>query len=291
MATTSKSEHIKAEYPAWQFWKRLQPQKDVGMSDAEARAAGILPPAGWQPPRYSASERVASLRAWSRAGARVASLLRSQSTLQGTRRAQQVCRELLDTLGLELTVTGEEHRPPAHTGAIFMWNQTSHLDHLILGAIADRPFRSLYNIELAKVPLYGNWLKKQQHYLVDRYDERQWRESIARAAEDIRERGVSILVSPEGTRSWDGRLLPMKRGAFILAIEAGAPIIPIEIIGAHRALPRGSGVLRPGPIRVSFLKPVDPSPYSQEQRSELEARVASCWGTEGRVDPAPTSIR
>lgn len=273
-----KFDHIRASVPAWQFWRRLQPQKDMGMSDAEARDAGILPPLGWRPPVYSPMERLQSLRVWSRTLLRFPAILRASKDLQRVERGRYVCRELLGALGVQLVISGTEHCPPAGSGAIFMWNQTSHLDHLILGAIADRRFRSLYNIELAQVPVYGQWLKKQEHYLVDRYDEDQWRRSIAQAAQDVRERGISILVSPEGTRSWDGRLLPMKRGAFILAIEARAPIIPIRIIGAGRALPRGSSVLRPGRIQVQFLKSVDPRPYSQAERTALEALVSERFG-------------
>ncbi|MCB0219980.1 MAG: 1-acyl-sn-glycerol-3-phosphate acyltransferase [Chrysiogenetes bacterium] len=270
-----KSDHVRASVPAWQFWKHLQPQKDVGMSDAEARDAGILPPLGWQPPGYSAMERIHSIRAWLQAAFRFPAILRASDALPGVERERYICRELLGALGVELTISGTENCPPAESGAIFMWNQTSHLDHLILGAIADRRFRSLYNVELSRMPLYGKWLKRQQHYLVDRYDEDQWRGSIAQAAQDVRERGISILVSPEGTRSWDGRLLPMKRGAFILAIEARAPIIPIRIVGADRALPRGSHILRRERIQVRFLEPVDPTPYSQDERAALESLVAA----------------
>lgn len=274
-----KSDHIRASVPAWHFWKRLNPQKDVGMSDAEAREAGILPPVGWNPPDYSAMERLQSIRAWSRAAFRLPALVHANKDLPGVERGRYICRELLGALGMQLTISQTENRPPVESGAIFMWNQTSHLDHLILGAIADRRFRSLYNSELGQVPLYGKWLKKQQHYLVDRYDEDQWRRSIAQAARDVREQGMSILVSPEGTRSWDGRLLPMKRGAFILAIEARAPIIPIRIIGAHRALPRGSHVLRMTRIQVQFMEPVEPAPYSRDERAALESLVAARLGS------------
>jgi len=244
------------------------------MSDAEAREAGILPPLGWRPHHYLAQEHLASAFLWTRGTSCITSNLRARTHETGLQRSRRICQELLGALGQELTIRGEENRPSPEQGAVFMWNQTSHLDHLILGAIADRPFRSLYNVELAKIPGYGNWLRKQGHYLVDRYDEGQWRESIARAAEDVREHGVSILVSPEGTRSWDGKLLPMKRGAFMLAIEATAPIIPIMIRGAHEALPRGSSVLRPGHISVEFLDPVDPRAFTQETRKELKTLVA-----------------
>lgn len=268
------SNHIRQKVPAWQLWKKFRPQKDVGMSDAEAREAGILPPLGWREVRYSMQERLRSTMCWGRAAAMLAAELGRGTQDCGFTRGRRVCLALLGALGLELSVAGQDRTPPPDQGALFMWNQTSHLDHLVLGAIADRPYRSLYNIELARVPGYGKWLRKEGHYLVDRYDEEQWQRSIAQAAGDVREKGVSILVSPEGTRSWDGKLLPMKRGAFILAIEAAAPIVPIVIGGGHEALPRGSSVLRPGRISVKFLDPIDPRAFTQETRKELKALVA-----------------
>ncbi|MCW5829622.1 MAG: 1-acyl-sn-glycerol-3-phosphate acyltransferase [Deltaproteobacteria bacterium] len=259
------------------FWRRLRPRPDASMTEAEARMAGVIPPDGWKRPAYAFPERAMSTFAWGRLAAFVARSRRrndSGSSAPGLERSRAFCRGALEALDIDLKVSGTSRLPPTETGILFMWNQTSHLDHLILGAVVDRPVRSLYNVELAKVPVYGPWLRKQGHYLVDRYNEEQWRESISRAATDVREKGVSILISPEGTRSWDGRLLPMKRGAFILAIESGAPIVPIIIRGAHRALPRTSGIIRPGTIEVEFGPLVDPRPFTQETRSRLKAQVA-----------------
>ncbi len=262
-------------------WRRLRPRPDAGMSEAEAREAGILPPEGWRPPVHHFPERAQSAFAWARLGVYLRREWRRRhdpGSTAGIERARRFCRGALEALDLDLQVSGEDRLPPKDQGVLFMWNQTSHLDHLVLGAIIDRPVRSLYNIELAKVPVYGDWLRKQNHYLVDRYDEDQWRQSIEQAAKDVREQNVSILISPEGTRSWDGRLLPMKRGAFMLAIDSGAPIVPVVIRGAHEALPRGSGVIRPGrTIRVKFASPVETQGYTQETRRDLKATVADVW--------------
>lgn len=263
-------------------WRRFRPRPDAGMTPAEAREAGILPPEGWKKPVYHFPERAQSAIAWGR----LAVYLRREwerrkqaPEVPGTERARRFCRGALEALDLNLEVTGEDRLPPKDRGVLFMWNQTSHLDHLVLGAVIDRPVRSLYNIELAKVPVYGDWLRKQKHYLVDRYDEAQWRDAISRAARDVRDQNVSILISPEGTRSWDGKLLPMKRGAFILAIESKAPVVPVIIRGAHEALPRGSGVIRPGgTIRVELSPAVETGGYTQESRADLKRRVAGILG-------------
>ena len=109
------------------------------------------------------------------------------------------------------------------------------------------------------------------HFWVDRTDETQWRAQVAQAAARVRD-GACILVSPEGTRSWDGRLLPMKRGAFLLARESGRPIVCMTVIGAGDRLPRGSLAVRPGPVRVVFSEPIPST-----DAPDLERRVAATF--------------
>jgi 1-acyl-sn-glycerol-3-phosphate acyltransferase len=171
-------------------------------------------------------------------------------------------RTTLVELGVELTVDYAE-RVPQEGGLLLMWNQESHLDHLVLGAAIPRPFLSLYNNEVARIPFYGEHMRRTGHLHIDRNDEQQWRASVARAAERIRE-GACVLVSPEGTRSWDGRLLPMKRGAFLLATSAERPIVCVTLIGGHARMPRGSAVVRPGPLRVVFSQPIPTSGYGAD---------------------------
>jgi 1-acyl-sn-glycerol-3-phosphate acyltransferase len=78
-------------------------------------------------------------------------------------------------------------------------------------------------------------------------------------------------VSPEGTRSRDGELLPLKRGALLLAREAARPLVCVTVIGGHQRMPRGSLVVRGGPLRVVFGHPLSVASASED---ELRARVA-----------------
>ena len=153
-----------------------------------------------------------------------------------------------------------------------MWNQTSHLDHLVLPAAIPRPFHSLFNNEIKGTPLYGPYLRSSGHFWIDRTDEAQWRVQLAGVAAHIRD-GACVLISPEGTRSWDGKLSALKRGAFILARQAGAPIVCVTIVGAHERLPRGTIAVRPGRIRVSFSAPI---PVAAEDPT-LEEQVAAAF--------------
>ena len=92
--------------------------------------------------------------------------------------------------------------------------------------------------------------------------------SLEKATEALRS-GQSFLIYPEGTRSNDGRLQKFKKGAVVMAIKAGAPIVPVACSGAHRLMKKRSLVLHPGEILVEFLPPIDPSGFSMEERDAL----------------------
>ncbi len=191
------------------------------------------------------------------------------TSVHGLRDLRQRFERALARLGVALEVVGAQ-RVPATGGLVIMWNQESHLDHVILGAATPRPFFSLYNNAVARVPLYGEHLRRSGHVHIDRRDEGQWRPAVASAAERVK-RGECVVLSPEGTRSRDGVLLPMKRGAFILASASTRPIVCMTVIGGHRVMPRGRAIVRPGLIRVVFSEPI---PTVGTSRVELAARVA-----------------
>jgi 1-acyl-sn-glycerol-3-phosphate acyltransferase len=178
----------------------------------------------------------------------------------------------LRELGIELRVTGSE-RVPRDGGLVFMWNQTSHLDHLVLPAAIPRPFHTTYNNEVRRFPIYGKRLARMDHFWIDRNDEAQWRAQIAAAAERVA-KGACVLISPEGTRSYDGRLLPMKRGAFLLARQARRPIICVTVRGAHACLPRGAFAVRPGVIEIELSEPIV---VDDRSSPDLEALVIATF--------------
>ncbi len=182
---------------------------------------------------------------------------------------------VLRRAGVELEVIGRE-RVPRDGGLVFMWNQESHLDHLVLPVAIPRPFFSLYNNELSRFPFYGRHMRRSGHVHVDRDDEAQWRASVRGAAERVRA-GETVLVSPEGTRSRGGELLPMKRGAFILATQSRRPIVCVTVIGGHDRLPRGSPIVRGGPMRVVFSEAVPVSDHDEDDLEPLKELVATTF--------------
>ncbi len=96
--------------------------------------------------------------------------------------------------------------------------------------------------------------------------------SVEKATEALKA-GQSFLIYPEGTRSPDGRLQEFKKGAAVMAIKAGVPIVPMACSGAHRIMGKRSLVIHPGEISVEFLEPIDASNYSVEERDVLNERV------------------
>jgi len=225
---------------------------------------GLARPPGYvAPPRPAATDVARTLRAVAtdvlphiaRLAIHRVGSLPTTCTPEGLAAVRGAFAPTLRRLGVDLEVLFAE-RVLTGGGLVMMWNQESHLDHLVLASAIPRPFFSLYNNEIARFPFYGAHMRATGHVHVDRNDEAQWRPSIARAAERV-EQGECVLVSPEGTRSWDGRLLPMKRGALILAAASRRPIVCVTVIGGHARLPRGSAVVRAGKIRVVFGEPID----------------------------------
>jgi len=96
--------------------------------------------------------------------------------------------------------------------------------------------------------------------------------SVEKATEAMRA-GQSFLIYPEGTRSPDGRLQRFKKGAVVMAIKAGVPIVPMVCSGAHRVMEKRSLVIRPGEIVIEFLPPIDAAKYSLDERDVLNDHV------------------
>jgi 1-acyl-sn-glycerol-3-phosphate acyltransferase len=201
--------------------------------------------------------------------------LPSTATEPGLARIRAEFARALDRAGVRVEVRNAD-RVPRRGGLILMWNQESHLDHLILPVAIPRPFISLYNNAVARTPFYGAHMRASGHVHVDRGDEAQWRAAVARTAERARG-GECVLVSPEGTRSRDGRLLPMKRGAFLLAIASACPIVCVTVVGAHARMPRGSPFVRAGTVRVVFSDPIATAGEDERDLEPLQAQVIAAF--------------
>ena len=88
-------------------------------------------------------------------------------------------------------------------------------------------------------------------------------------------RGVSVMIFPEGTRSLDGKIRPFKKGGFVLAVDAGVPIVPIIIRGTRSIMPKGRLMINPGTVKMEIGKPIDTSEYTRDTKNELVDHVRS----------------
>ncbi len=177
---------------------------------------------------------------------------------------------ILWAVGARIRVEGLENIPPGV--CLFVANHTSNADPpAIVGAIPRR-VAILVKKSLFQIPIVGQAFRLARLVPVDRSDREAAIASVDKAVEYLKE-GMSFLIYPEGTRSPDGRLLPFKKGAFVMAIKAGAPIVPMAVAGAHRVMRKKELRIHPGEIVVRFQPPIDAAPYTLEQRDELTARV------------------
>lgn len=174
---------------------------------------------------------------------------------------------LLRLTGIRVDVIGRENvlmnRPQ-----IFMANHQSDFDILIVLAHIPGQFRWIAKKELFKIPIFGQAMKNAGYIEIDRQNHERAMKSLEEAAQKIRE-GKSVVTFPEGTRTKDGTIKPFKQGLFHLAIQAGVPIVPISIIGAHEIMPKRTLKVKPGRITMVIDKPVDVSGYTIETRGEL----------------------
>lgn len=172
--------------------------------------------------------------------------------------------------GVCLRVAGKERIPPG--ACLFVANHTSSLDApAIVGAIPRR-IAILLKESLFRWPIVGQAFRLAHFIPVERGGRDSAIASLDKATEALRS-GQSFLIYPEGTRSPDGRLQKFKKGAVMMAIKAGMPIVPVACSGAHRLMKKRSLVMRPGEILVEFLEPIDPSAFSLENRDALNDLV------------------
>ncbi len=168
--------------------------------------------------------------------------------------------------GVRLQVAGEEHLPGG--AVVYMPNHQSNFDILALFAGLPVQFRWLAKEELFRIPLFGFAMRRTGYIAIDRSDRKKAIQSMAEATRRISE-GTSVIVFPEGTRSPDGTLLPFKKGGFMLAIDANAPIVPIAIEGSHKVMPKHSRWIRGGRIRVTIFPALPTAGTGPVGRDEL----------------------
>ena len=181
-------------------------------------------------------------------------------------------RLLLRAAGVTVKVAGTEHL--SRTGAqIIVANHQSWFDILAVFSVLPVEVRFVAKKELFAIPFFGSTLKALGHVRLDRTNLKAAIEAYAVAAGYIRDQRLSVLVFPEGTRSRDGKLQPFKTGPFVLAIESGAPVVPVYVAGTFGILPKGSIRVRPAAVTVTVGAPITTTGLTIEDREALRDRT------------------
>jgi len=166
--------------------------------------------------------------------------------------------------GIRVRVEGLENIPQGRS-CIFMSNHVSNLDAPVLLPSLPGMVSVFLKKELMRIPLLGMAMRMGKYVPVSRGHSREEARKSVEAAADALRSGLHIFVFPEGTRSPDGKLLPFKKGAFFLAAETGAPMVPIVIRGTERMMRKGSLKVVPGEVVVRFLPVVEPQSFATRE--------------------------
>lgn len=176
--------------------------------------------------------------------------------------------------GIRYTVSGIEHVDPGRA-AVYAVNHASNVEPPILfDALSDLfpRLRILYKAELRKLPVLTRAFDLAGFVPLERANPDQSFPAIERAADALRQ-GHSFLIFPEGTRSRTGALLPFKKGGFVMALKAQAPVVPVAITGARAAMRKGSPWIQPVTVRVAFAPPIETAGLTAEDRDKLVVAV------------------
>jgi 1-acyl-sn-glycerol-3-phosphate acyltransferase len=175
--------------------------------------------------------------------------------------------------GIRVHLTGQENIPP-NTACIFLSNHVSNLDPPVLFPLIPGQASVMLKRELMRIPLLGTAMRLARFVPVDRGNRREAAQASVAAAAAVIRSGLHFIIFAEGTRSKDGRLAPFKSGPFYLAMETGAPIIPIAISGTQDMMRKGSAKIYPGTARVQMLSPIYPSGFATRDELMRTVRTA-----------------
>jgi len=174
--------------------------------------------------------------------------------------------------GIKVKTEGLKKLDPART-YIFMSNHVSNVDPPILMPLIPRRMSVMVKKELFRVPVLARLMRFGSLVPVDRGNRESGIAAVRAAAEVIRQ-GVNMTIYVEGHRSFDGRLLPFKKGPFYLAEGCGVPVVPVTIIGSHYVMPKKRFGIKPGTVTVIFHAPIEPKDFGSRECLLLKVRKA-----------------
>ncbi len=180
--------------------------------------------------------------------------------------------------GVRVETIGLEHIDPNRT-YIYMSNHVSNIDPPLLLPLIPRRTSVMAKKELFSYPLLGRTMRMGALVPVDRGNREAGIAAVREASAVLRE-GVSMTIFVEGKRSFDGKLLPFKKGPFYLAEENNVPVVPVTIAGTHRVMPKKRFSIQSGTVRVTFHRPIEPRDFGTREQLMMKVREAIDSGLE-----------
>lgn len=196
--------------------------------------------------------------------------------------------------GVKVIVEGRENIP--HSGCLFLFNHSSFFDVFALaGYLPGVRFGA--KAELFKIPIFSHTMRAINTLPIARNN----RDEVYKIYEEAKIRFANheqFALSPEGGRFYGKRLSSFKSGPFIFAMSAGAPIVPVVIIGAYEALPKGSVLFNKNrlshTIVLKILEPIDTRSFTHDMRKDLQKtvynRMSEVWTRENGFKPGSNSV-
>ncbi len=174
--------------------------------------------------------------------------------------------------GCPVRVEGLEHID-MDSPQILAGNHQSWFDVPAVAHRIPKTFHFVAKKELERVLVFGRAWKAAGHISIDRRNREAALVSLDRAGKQLRKEGSAVVIFPEGTRADTDALQPFKKGAFMLALHTGVPIVPFGVAGSRRVLPKGRWRMRRSPVVVRFGPPIATEGWDPADRDALVSRV------------------
>lgn len=174
---------------------------------------------------------------------------------------------------MSVEVKGRENINPKQS-YVFVSNHQGAYDIWTIYGFLNHNFKWLMKKELESIFLVGPACKKAGHIMVDDSSIAGIRETITESEDTLRD-GMSLVIFPEGSRTWDGKMIDFKRGAFMLAAEFKLPVVPLTIDGSFKAMPRYTYLMTPSKITLT----IHPAIWPGEKGFNTKKLMKECYDT------------